>query len=139
MVRLLSGHPEVGGTSVASRGYAGRAVNEVYPHLNVKDEFVEPGEIDASALDVAFVAYPHMESAGVVRELLEAGTRLVVDLSADFRLVDVALYNEWYGEHPVPELLKEAHYGLPEVFGAAQGRLVARGEEVEVQGTLHKL
>jgi N-acetyl-gamma-glutamyl-phosphate reductase len=125
LVRLLSGHPEVGGMEVASRGYAGRAITEVYPHLAVEEKFVEPGQIDASALDVAFVAYPHMESAGVVRDLLEAGTRFVVDLSADFRLLDVALYNEWYGEHPVPELLKEAHYGLPEVFGAADGRLVA--------------
>lgn len=125
LVRLLSGHPEVGGMEVASRGHAGRAITEVYPHLAVEEKFVEPGQIDASALDVAFVAYPHMESAWVVRDLLEAGTRLVVDLSADFRLVDVALYNEWYGEHPVPELLKEAHYGLPEVFGAAEGRLVA--------------
>jgi N-acetyl-gamma-glutamyl-phosphate reductase len=125
LVRLLSGHPEVGGMSIASRAYAGQAVTSVYPHLAVKEMFVEPGQVDASALDVAFVAYPHMESAGVVRDLLEAGTRLVVDLSADFRLVDVALYNEWYGEHPVPELLKEAHYGLPEVFGAPQGRLVA--------------
>ena len=125
LVRLLSGHPEVGGMEVASRGFAGRAITEVYPHLTVEEAFVEPGQVDASALDVAFVAYPHMESAGVVRDLLEAGTKLVVDLSADFRLVDVALYNEWYGEHPVPELLKEAHYGLPEVFGAAEGRLVA--------------
>jgi N-acetyl-gamma-glutamyl-phosphate reductase len=125
LVRLLSGHPEVGGMEVASRGHAGRAITEVYPHLAVEEKFVEPGQIDASALNVAFVAYPHMESAGVVRDLLEAGTGLVVDLSADFRLVDVALYNEWYGEHPVPELLKEAHYGLPEVFGAADGRLVA--------------
>src|SRR3954471_4361591 len=125
LVRLLSGHPEVGGMSIASRAYAGQAVTSVYPHLAVKEMFVEPGQVDASALDVAFVAYPHMESAGVVRDLLEAGTRLVVDLSADFRLVDVALYNEWYGEHPVPELLKEAHYGLPEVFGAPKGRLVA--------------
>jgi N-acetyl-gamma-glutamyl-phosphate reductase len=111
--------------SISSRAYAGRAVTAVYPQLAVKETFVEPGQVDASALDVAFVAYPHMESAGVVRDLLEAGTRFVVDLSADFRLVDVALYNEWYGEHPVPELLKEAHYGLPEVFGAAEGRLVA--------------
>jgi N-acetyl-gamma-glutamyl-phosphate reductase len=110
---------------VASRSYAGRAITEVYPHLAVEEKFVEPGQMNASALDVAFVAYPHMESAGVVRDLLEAGTGLVVDLSADFRLVDVALYNEWYGEHPVPELLKEAHYGLPEVFGATEGRLVA--------------
>jgi N-acetyl-gamma-glutamyl-phosphate reductase len=125
LVRLLSGHPEVGGVEVASRSYAGRAITEVYPHLAVDEKFVEPGQMNASALDVAFVAYPHMESAGVVRDLLEAGTGLVVDLSADFRLVDVALYNEWYGEHPVPELLKEAHYGLPEVFGAAEGRLLA--------------
>src|SRR5215210_7171975 len=125
LIRLLSGHPEVGGMEVASRGYAGRAITEIYPHLAVEEKFVEPGRVDASELDVAFVAYPHMESAGVVRDLLEAGTRLVVDLSADFRLVDVALYNEWYGEHPVPELLKEAHYGLPEVFGAPEGRLVA--------------
>lgn len=125
LVRLLSGHPEVGGMSVSSRGYAGRAVTEVYPHLAVEEIFVEPGRVDASSLDVAFVAYPHMESAGVVRDLLEAGARLVVDLSADFRLKEVALYNEWYGEHPVPELLDEAHYGLPEVFGAAGGRLVA--------------
>jgi N-acetyl-gamma-glutamyl-phosphate reductase len=125
LVRLLSGHPEVGGMEVASRSYAGRAITQVYPHLAVEEKFVEPGQMNASALDVAFVAYPHMESAGVVRDLLEAGTGLVVDLSADFRLVDVALYNEWYGEHPVPELLKEAHYGLPEVFGAAEGRLLA--------------
>ena len=125
LVRLLSGHPEVGGMSISSRGYAGRPVADVYPHLAVKDSFVEPGRVDASALDVAFVAYPHMESAGVVRDLLEAGTGLVVDLSADFRLVDVALYNEWYGDHPAPDLLKEAHYGLPEIFGAPEGRLVA--------------
>src|ERR687895_1020535 len=82
-------------------------------------------EIEASDLDVAFVAYGHGESAGAVKELLRSGTRLVIDLSADFRLPDVGVYNEWYGEHPVPELLEEAHYGLPEVFGAAEGRLVA--------------
>ena len=125
MVRLLSGHPEVGGMEISSRSHAGRPVTEVYPHLTVREKFVAPGQVDASALDVAFVAYPHMESAGVVRDLLEAGTKLVVDLSADFRLKEVALYNEWYGEHPVPELLEEAHYGLPEVFGAPEGRLVA--------------
>jgi N-acetyl-gamma-glutamyl-phosphate reductase len=125
LVRLLSGHPEVGGMEISSRSHAGRPVTEVYPHLTVREKFVAPGQVDASSLDVAFVAYPHMESAGVVRDLLEAGTKLVVDLSADFRLKEVALYNEWYGEHPVPELLEEAHYGLPEVFGAPEGRLVA--------------
>ncbi len=125
LLRILRGHSEVGAIEVSSRQHAGSVVGDVYPQLAVRERFVEAGEIDASALDVAFVAYPHMESAGVVRDLLAAGTKLVVDLSADFRLVDVALYNEWYGEHPVPELLKEAHYGLPEVFGAPGGRLVA--------------
>ena len=125
LLRLLSGHTEVGGVEVSSRQHAGKVVGDVYPQLAVRERFVEAGEIEASTLDVAFVAYPHGESAGTVAELLAAGTRLVVDLSADFRLKEVALYNEWYGEHPVPDLLEEAHYGLPEVFGAPEGRLVA--------------
>lgn len=125
LVWLLSAHPKVGSLSVASRGYAGREVGEVYPHLASEESFVGPDEIDASSLDVAFVAYAHMESAETVKELLEAGTGLVVDLSADFRLPDVGLYEEWYGEHPAPELVPEAHYGLPEVFGTPEGRIVA--------------
>src|ERR687885_1853349 len=125
LLRLLHGHPEVGAMEVSSRQHVGSVVGDVYPQLAVRERFVEAGEIDASALDVAFVAYPHGESAGTVAQLLEDGVKLVVDLSADFRLKEVALYNEWYGEHPVPNLLEEAHYGLPEVFGAPQGRLVA--------------
>jgi N-acetyl-gamma-glutamyl-phosphate reductase len=110
---------------VSSRGYAGRGISEVYPHLAVEGSYVEPGEIDASSLDAAFVAYGHGESAGAVKELLDAGAGLVVDLSADFRLPEVGVYEEWYGDHPAPELLGEASYGLPEVFGAPAGRLVA--------------
>jgi N-acetyl-gamma-glutamyl-phosphate reductase len=125
LVRLLSGHPEVGALRVASRGYAGREIREVYPQLAVEGSYVASEEIGASNLDVAFVAYGHGESAETVGELLGAGAGLVIDLSADFRLGDAELYGEWYGEHPVPELLDEAHYGLPEVFGAAEGRLVA--------------
>lgn len=125
LVRLLSGHPKVSGLSVASRGYAGRKISGVYPHLSVDESFVGPAEISGSELDVAFVAYPHMESAEAVKELLEAGTGLVVDLSADFRLPDVGLYEEWYGDHPAPELIEDAHYGLPETFGVAEGRIIA--------------
>jgi N-acetyl-gamma-glutamyl-phosphate reductase len=125
LVRLLSAHPKVGDLSVSSRGYAGQRIGEVYPQLSVDNEFVEPAEIEAASLDVAFVAYPHNESAGAVKEALDAGTGLVVDLSADFRLPDVGLYEEWYGDHPAPELMDEAHYGLPEVFGTAEGRIVA--------------
>jgi N-acetyl-gamma-glutamyl-phosphate reductase len=125
LVRLLSGHPEVGAFRVASRGYAGMGISSVYPELSVEGSYVAPEEIEASDLDVAFVAYGHRESAETVSDLIGAGTRLVVDLSADFRLGDAGLYGEWYGEHPAPELLGEAHYGLPEVFGAAEGRLIA--------------
>ena len=125
LVRLLSGHPEVGALRVASRGYVGRGISEVYPQLAVDGSYASPEEIEASGLDVAFVAYGHGESAETVAGLLESGARLVIDLSADFRLLDAELYGEWYGEHPAPELLEEAHYGLPEVFGAAEGRLIA--------------
>jgi N-acetyl-gamma-glutamyl-phosphate reductase len=125
LVRLLGGHPKVGGLAVASRGYAGRPIGEVFPQISVDGSFVGPEEIEAGGLDVAFVAYGHGESAETVAALLEAGVGLVVDLSADFRLPDVGTYEEWYGGHPAPGLLAEAHYGLPEVFGTAEGRLVA--------------
>src|SRR5918994_4438295 len=73
LVRLLAGHPEVGAMSVASRGYAGRGIGEVYPQLAVDGTYVSPEEIEAGALDVAFVAYGHGESAETVSELLGAG------------------------------------------------------------------
>ncbi len=125
LVRLLGGHPKVGGLEVASRGYAGGAIGEVFPQIAAGGSFVGPDEIDASGLDIAFVAYGHGESAETVASLLDGGVELVVDLSADFRLSEVGVYEEWYGGHPAPGLLGEAHYGLPEVFGAAEGRLVA--------------
>src|ERR671921_2958563 len=136
LVRLLDGHPEVGAMSVASRGYAGRGIGEVYPQLAVDGAYVAPEEIEAGGLDVAFVAYGHGESAGAVKELLRSGIRLVIDLSADFRLPHEELYEQWYGEHDAPELLGEAHYGLPEVFGATAGRLVAQPGCYPAAGTL---
>jgi N-acetyl-gamma-glutamyl-phosphate reductase len=123
LVRLLAGHPEVGALSVASRGFAGLGISDVHPQLAVDGTYMSPEEIEG--LDVAFVAYGHGESAQTVRDLLRSGTRLIIDLSADFRLPNEGLYAEWYGKHPTPELLAEAHYGLPEIFGAALGRLVA--------------
>ena len=125
LIRLLSAHPEIGSLSVASRGYAGSRISGVFPQLSAEGDFVAPEEVDAAGLDVAFVAYSHGESAETVARLLDAGTRLVVDLSADFRLPG-DLYAQWYGEHPEPELIQEAHYGLPELFGTPEGvRLIA--------------
>src|SRR5262249_32877211 len=73
-----------------------------------------------------FTALPHAAAAPVVAELVRRGRR-VLDLSADFRLHDAAVYGRWYGEHPAPELLPDAVYGLPEAYrGQLRGaRLVA--------------
>jgi N-acetyl-gamma-glutamyl-phosphate reductase len=125
LIRLLSGHPEVGSLAVASRGNAGYKISGTFPQLSAEGDFVAPEEVDAAGLDVAFVAYSHGESAETVARLLDAGTGLVIDLSADFRLPK-ELYAEWYGEHPEPGLIGQAHYGLPELFGVPEGvRLIA--------------
>lgn len=121
LVRLLAGHPEVGAMGVSSRGYAGRGISEVYPQLAVDGEYVDPREIDASSLDAAFVAYGHGESAAAVEGLLEAGARLVVDLSADFRLPDVQVYEEWYAEHPAPGCSRRLTTGCPRSSGRRRG------------------
>jgi N-acetyl-gamma-glutamyl-phosphate reductase len=71
-----------------------------------------------ASVDAAVVAYPHGAAAELVAALIERGVR-VVDLSADFRLRDVAVYEQWYREHPVPELLERAVYGLPELYREA--------------------
>ena len=125
LIRLLSAHPEVGSLAVASRGNAGQSISGVFPQLSAEGDFVAPEEVEAAGLDVAFVAYSHGESAEAVARLLDAGAGLVIDLSADFRLPGET-YEQWYGEHPEPGLIEEAHYGLPELFGTPEGvRLIA--------------
>ncbi|UGS36215.1 N-acetyl-gamma-glutamyl-phosphate reductase [Capillimicrobium parvum] len=113
--RLLWRHPDFELVAVTSRSDAGRRLDDLYPHHRVPlvlDAFDvdELGQIDA-----AVVAYPHGAAAEAVAQLHERGIR-VIDLSADFRLRDVAVYNEWYREHPAPGLIEEAVYGLPELY-----------------------
>ena len=113
LARLLHGHPKVELASVTGRSAAGQPLGAVFPHL------AGLGLTVAEALgkvDVAFSAMPHKESADVILPLLEAGVK-VVDISADFRLRDAGDYPRWYGfEHPAPELLSTAVYGLPELY-----------------------
>lgn len=113
--RLLDTHPQFELAAVTSRSDAGRRLSEVYPHHRV-DLVLEPLDIEGvhSDVDAAIVGYPHAASAPVVAQLHERGVR-VVDLSADFRLKDLPTYNEYYGEHPHPELIDQAVYGLPEL------------------------
>jgi len=113
--RLVQRHPEFHLRAVTSRSDAGRRLSELYPHHRV-DLVLEPIDLDEHAdVDAAIVAYPHGASAPLVADLHERGVR-VVDLSADFRLRDLSVYNDTYGEHGAPQLVPDAVYGLPELY-----------------------
>ncbi len=113
--RLLHRHPTFELTAVTARSDVGQRLDDLYPHHRVPLE-LEQLDLDRhAAVDAAVVAYPHGAAAELVAELHRRGVR-VVDLSADFRLRDVAVYEEWYRAHPEPALLSEAVYGLPERY-----------------------
>jgi len=125
LARLLFAHPEAELVSVTGRSAAGKPLAEVFPHLACYDLTVEP-EL-AQGVEFVFSALPHGASAEAVAPLARAGLP-VVDISADFRLRDPAEYAQWYGvEHPAPDLLAGAAYGLTELNREAvrSSRLVA--------------
>lgn len=120
LLRLLLIHPGVELVAATSRTEAGNTIASVFPRFQGAEAaelpFIEPDpdEISASGAQVAFLALPHGVAAEIARALLEQGLR-VIDLSADFRLNDPAVYEEFYGHpHPAIDLLKEAVYGLVE-------------------------
>jgi N-acetyl-gamma-glutamyl-phosphate reductase len=112
---LLQRHPRFELSAITSRSDAGRTLSDVYPRHRVP-LVMEELDLDrhADGLDAAVVAYPHHAAAPVVADLRERGVR-VVDLSADFRLRDLATYERWYGPHEAPALFGSAVYGLPEL------------------------
>ncbi len=118
---LLWRHPRFELAGLTGRSEVGRRLEELYPRYRVPLEIREldldrlGNELAAGErLDAAVVAYPHAAAAPAVAVLREHGVR-VVDLSADFRLRELATYERWYGPHPRPELLNEAVYGLTEL------------------------
>jgi N-acetyl-gamma-glutamyl-phosphate reductase len=113
--RLLHAHPSFELVAVTARSDVGRRLDDLYPHHRVP-LVLEELDLDRHGdVDAAVVAYPHGAAAPVVSALIEREVR-VVDLSADFRLRDAAVYGEWYREHLAPELLRDAVYGLPEIY-----------------------
>ena len=133
LLRLLLVHPQVELVAATSRQEAGKSVQSIFPRFRGAPgatlSFIEPDPdaIAATGAKVAFLALPHGVAAEIARALLERGVK-VIDLSADFRLRDAAVYQEFYGhEHPAPDLLSEAVYGLPEVRADAikEARLIA--------------
>jgi N-acetyl-gamma-glutamyl-phosphate reductase len=113
--RLLHRHPGFALETVTARSDTGRRLDELYPHHRVP-LVLEEFDLDRhGGVDAAVVAYPHGAAAELVAALVARGVR-VVDLSADFRLRDPAVYEEWYRAHPEPDLLSSAVYGLPERY-----------------------
>jgi len=117
LLRILSQHPEVSIQAITSRKEAGMAVAELFPSLRgrVSLEFSDPVDAGLDKCDLVFFATPNGIAMQQVRSLLDAGVR-VIDLAADFRIKDVAVWEKWYGmRHACPELVAEAVYGLPEM------------------------
>jgi N-acetyl-gamma-glutamyl-phosphate reductase len=113
--RLLFEHPTFDLRTVTARSDVGRRLDDLYPHHRVPMELEELDLDRHGDVAAAIVAYPHGAAAELVAELRRRDVR-VVDLSADFRLRDPAVYGEWYREHPEPGLIGEAVYGLPEFY-----------------------
>jgi N-acetyl-gamma-glutamyl-phosphate reductase len=111
---LLWRHPFFDLGHVTARTDAGRRLDDLYPRHRVPLE-LEELDLDRHAnVEAAIVAYPHGASAPVVAELVDRGVK-TVDLSADFRLRDLDVYRQWYGEHGAPGHLDGAVYGLTEL------------------------
>lgn len=133
LLRLLLRHPRVELALLTADRRAGQAMREVFPQFSPFDlpKLVAIENVDwaAAGLDIAFCALPHGTTQTVIKTLLEKAPRTkVVDLSADFRLADLAAYARWYGhEHLAPALQREAVYGLVESYRTeiARARLVA--------------
>jgi N-acetyl-gamma-glutamyl-phosphate reductase len=122
LVRLLLAHPQVELVAATSRQLSGKSLAQVFPRFArqknadaLKFSDPDPRQIARDA-NVVFLALPHGLAAEFAKPLLAAGAR-VVDLSADFRVHDAAVYKEFYGhDHPAPDLLGQSVYGLPEIY-----------------------
>jgi len=118
LLRLLAQHPEVELSCITSRSEAGQAIADLYPSLRGRVDltFTEPDVARLKACDVVFFATPNGVAQGMMPELLAGGGPNVLDISADFRLRDVKVWEAWYGQsHNCPELIEQAVYGLPEL------------------------
>jgi N-acetyl-gamma-glutamyl-phosphate reductase len=122
LVRLLLGHPHVDLVAATSRQFAGKTLAEIFPRFTHDEKAnalrfsdADPKQLARDA-EIIFLALPHGLAVEFAKPLLSAGTR-VIDLSADFRIKDAAVYKEFYGhDHPAPDLLGQAVYGLPEIY-----------------------
>ena len=117
LLRLLAIHPDVELTVITSRGEAGMPVADMFPSLRgyVDLAFADPATANLNACDVVFFATPHGVAMSQAQALLAANVK-VIDLAADFRLQDTAVFEKWYKmPHSCPDILTQAVYGIPEL------------------------
>jgi N-acetyl-gamma-glutamyl-phosphate reductase len=121
LVRLLLGHPHVDLVAVTSRQFIDKTIAQIFPRFAHHGKanalkFTESDPAQLSEADFIFLALPHGVAAETAQPLIDLKKK-VVDLSADFRLRDAAVYKEFYGnDHPAPQLLSQFVYGLPEIY-----------------------
>ena len=119
LLRLLLRHPKVEVAQVTSDSMAGKPIGRAHPNLRKVTDLTFTPHSDLEPCDLLFLAMPHGRSMGRMSQFLVRAGK-VIDLSADFRLKDPALYREYYGvEHPCPDLLAQSVYGLPELHREA--------------------
>ncbi|MBK8988919.1 MAG: N-acetyl-gamma-glutamyl-phosphate reductase [Chloroflexi bacterium] len=126
LVQILNKHPQVEITFATSHSYAGKTLDAIYPQAP-RLPLISGEAAPLNQADVVFLCLPHAAAAKTAVSILQTNAK-VIDLSADFRIKDVATYEKWYGAtHPAPDLLPEAVYGLTEFARSAlrQTRLVA--------------
>ena len=120
LIRLAARHPNIEIVALTANTHAGKVMAEVFPHFFMLDlpKLVEWERVDWKGLDVAFCGLPHGTTQEITAAVLSANPNVkVIDMSADFRLLDMKTYAEWYGhEHRAPALQGEAVYGLTEIY-----------------------
>ena len=118
LLRYLIRHAEASIVHVTSERFVGQPIHQIHKFLKGRSGLLcEKLNVAAIAKDsdVVFLGLPHGAAAATASQFLNKGVK-VIDLSADFRLKDLKVYEQWYGKHPVPALVKEAVYGLPERY-----------------------
>jgi N-acetyl-gamma-glutamyl-phosphate reductase len=123
LVKLLLGHPKAELACVTSRTHAGKRLSQVIPAVRGIDRGItfvasDPAALAAGDIPLFFLALPHGAASEYAKALVDSGKR-VIDLSADFRVSDLATYERYYGKHHAPELLPFARYVLPEITPAS--------------------
>ncbi len=115
LVRILRGHPEAEVVFATSETYAGRTLNDIFP-CGIELELIPAAGADPREVDAVFTCLPHTTAMETIGRIHRRGLK-IIDLSADFRFRDPAVYRQWYGvDHLIPELLSKSAYGLPELF-----------------------